>query len=319
MSEIACTELRPDFESYLLEELPLARMSRIRAHLASCHACREAIEAERARADRVIPCLLAGAAQEQLTPAERAAVAGHLAWCGGCRRETLRLRRTDHELVKNLAQYQLPPHFTRQVLLEWQQNVRPVDMPLSPRGGLSGLLLSSAKGNLFSYQRILRRYADFTYISAYLHVDDFQSAMEITREFFRSGLAGPSFRFTEPEFRAWIVDQIPPLARESGWPGTSDSATAEGLSGYHASRKLRRHRLILGFATSLPEEARLEFLLHYVGRLSLESIGELLEQERADVLVRMGESLEGARHLLERDEEHHGEESASAEIVARTG
>jgi len=103
----------------------------------------------------------------------------------------------------------------------------------------------------------------------------------------------------------WFCAEAEKSAEAGGWLGAGDSLDDKGtgLSGYHRSRKLRRHRLILDQCHSLEPAARMPFLLFYVQRLSYVAIGSLLEISEVEVVDVIARSTRIVAEKLRADEQ----------------
>jgi anti-sigma factor RsiW len=297
-----CPEAQPLLETYLHGELDAGRMRAVQLHLAGCNGCRKELKRLRLGADVVVPFHLAAVAHGELASEEQETVEAHLAWCDPCREEAGRIRAAANELLKNLCQYQLTPLFRTQVMREW----KPHRMGRRVRHNLRGLADTIARaegGNTFSYERLVDRFKDYAYVAAFLRVGDFFWATEIAREIFVQGLPVFADMLTQADFLAWLAGRTAEIAERGDWlsAGEAVGKRAVGLSGFEASRKLRRHRLILELHTRMDEKLRVPLLLHYVQRLRYAQIESLLELSRTEVMAVLRDATAAGMEALEAD------------------
>ncbi len=284
----------PRLTCYLHGELAPGEMRALTLHLEGCPECRAKQQALRPQADAVIPLYLLGYVHDELDDRERHAVRDHLAYCAPCREEQALLRETSHELIKNLAQYQLAKNFRNLVMRDWKPHRQGVRQQVRRRG-LADLIERAEGGNYFTYERHVDRFKDYAYVQAFCAVRDAQWAAEAARELFVAGMPPFPDELTMAKFLDWLRDQSQELARLKA---ADAGGAAPGLSGYDRSEKLRRLKLILGLVDELAPEVRLPFLLFYMQGLEYGEIAALLELERFAVLLHLDQATRVAAERL---------------------
>ncbi len=299
-----CKDVSSSMASFLHGELPPGLMRGIQVHLGGCITCRKSLLQERQTHDVIIPLYHVAMLHGELTDQEMTLVRSHLAYCEPCREQLDRLRDAANELTKNLSQYQLSRTFRVRVMQQWKPHRMGKRSRYNQRG-LADMIERAEAGNTFSYERHVDRFKDYAYIAAYQEVKDFHWASEIARDLFVRGM--PVFRgeLSQADFLVWLHQRVGHLAQKEGWLGQGEAigSTGRGLSGYAGSRKLRRHRLLLEFHASLPEEQQMPFLLCYVQRLSYAEIAALLGMDRMSVLTGIAEATREAADKLTADDQ----------------
>lgn len=301
-----CSEVEAVLRDFLHGELDPGTMRGVQLHLGGCAACRERAGRLRAGNDVVAPYHLVALIHGELSADEQRLVEAHLSYCMFCREEHERLRAAAHEIIKNLSQYQLSRLFRQRVMQEWRPHRIGRHAHYRQRG-LADMIERAEAGNTFSYERHVDRFKDYAYLAAYLRVKDFHWAAEIAAAIFAGGM--PAFRseLTQQDFLAWLREKAERVAEKGSWLGRDDSIgdTAEGLSGYEGSRKLRRHRIVLDLVSGLEEAHRLPFLLCCVQRLNYAEIGSILELGREEVTHALCLSTRQAMLALREDDKNH--------------
>ncbi len=299
-----CSLAHENLRPFLLGELDPGMMRGVQMHLRGCPQCRRNLARERECADVVVPFYLVALGHGQLAPDRHSMIESHLSYCEPCRQEYRFLSATGDELVKNLSQYQLGRAFRQRVMQEWHPHRTGKHVRYSRRG-LADMIERAETGNTFSYERLVEHYRDYAYLAAFMHVKDFQWAGEIAYEIFIRGMPTFPEDLTHADLLRWFHDESAKIADTNSWLGTGDSLDdrGTGLSGYHLSSKLRRHRLILRLSHSLDQCARMPFLLFYVQRLNYGSIGSLLEIPEEEVVAVLAQSTRTMADELRRDKQ----------------
>ena len=302
-----CSLAQTSLQPFLLGELDPGMMRGVQMHLRGCAQCRGGLARVREYADVVVPFYLVGLSPGQLAPDQRSLVESHLTYCEPCGQEYQYLSTASDELVKNLSQYQLGRSFPRRVMQEWHPHRAGKPVRFGQRG-MADMIERAEAGNTFSYERLVERYRDYAYLAAYLQVKEFQWAGEIAREIFTRGLPTFPAELTHVGLLEWFLAEAEKSAEAGGWLGAGESLDDKvtGLSGYHRSRKLRRHRLILDQCHSLEPVARMPFLLFYVQRLSYIAISSLLEISEVEVIDVIARSTRMVAEKLRADEQDAG-------------
>lgn len=298
-----CDESTAALLPYLHSELDPGRMRSMQLHLGGCKSCRDALCEVRRTADVVVPFYLPAYIHGCVPPEQRRTLEAHLVYCEFCRADCERLRQTSNEISKNLSQYQLTRAFRVRVLQEWKPH-RVGKRSRYNQRGFADLLERAEAGNTFSYERHVDHFKDYAYLAAYLAVKDFHWAQEIAYQLFVRGMPVFQGELTQADFLQWLQTRTREIAEEGGWE-QGDEESAEGLSGYTGSRKLRRHRMILALHESLPTDARLPFLLYYTQRLEYAEIAALLECSELEILTSLADSTRAATAALQADDQRH--------------
>jgi len=288
---LACADLA-DFDPYLHGELDFGHLRSIALHLAGCPGCRARLAGRRPVADAVPIDYLVAHIHDETDPAAKRFLQAHLPWCEPCRDELVRLGQADADLVKGLSQYRLPKRFRQNVMARWKPHRR--NKTDGATTGLAGMLNRAEAGNVFSFQQLLERFKAFAHLSAFLATGDFRVAGAVAAEAMASGFPSLPATAGTVDFLRWIDEKTEVAARARG----EDDPDAAGLSRFADSRKLRRHRAILGVVREMRAEWRMPFLLRYVERWRYGEIAALLGMEREAVRRVLSEAVRFAADRL---------------------
>lgn len=301
-----CTDVHELATPFLHGELSPGEMRGVQMHLRGCLPCRRSVIDLRRTQDVVAPFYFVALAHGEITEDEQRAVEAHLAYCEACVDDRQRLQAASNELTKNLSQYELPRIFRLRVMQAWKPH-RVGRRTRYNQRGLADLIERAEAGNTFSYERHVDRFKDYAYIGAFLEVKDFHWAGEIARRIFIDGMPVFKGELTQGDFLTWLRERAAKLSRKGGWLGEDDEVgdTGDGLSGYTGSRKLRRHRLVLGLHEQLDDAEQIPFLLYYVARMGYAEIASLLEIRRSDVMDILERTTRQAADALAEDDRSH--------------